>query len=162
MTVAIFPGSFDPFTLGHADLVRRALKLVDRLHIVVFVHPDKPGWLAPEARADAIRAWVAEQPESGQIAVDISRDLLARYCARQGIPIVVRGIRSAEDFSYEVAMAETNRRLWPGLETLYLATRPELAYVSASRVRELWRYGAPLDGMVPAAVARVLPAAVRG
>lgn len=162
MTAAIFPGSFDPFTLGHADLVRRALKLVARLHVVVFVHPDKAGWLSPETRADAIRAWVAEEADGHRIAVDVSHDLLARYCAQHGIRVVIRGIRSPEDLTYEVAMAETNRRLLPGLETLYLATRPELAHVSASRVRELWRYGAPLDEMVPTAVARVLPAVIRG
>jgi pantetheine-phosphate adenylyltransferase len=157
MRAAIYPGSFDPFTRGHLDLVVRALALVDHLYVVVFTHPDKPGWLEPETRVRLIRQALDDVVPSAAVTVDASQDLLVRYMAAHRLTVVVRGLRSARDYVYEEDMSAINRTLLPGVETVYLATRPELAAVSSSRVRELWRYGAPVDFLVPPAVAAGLP-----
>jgi pantetheine-phosphate adenylyltransferase len=153
----VYPGSFDPFTLGHLNVVSRAARLADQVRIVIFLHPDKPGWLAPDRRAALITETVRETLPGADVRVDISHDLLVRYLEQHQCQIVVRGIRSQADWVYEESMAAMNRELLPGLETVYLASPPALAHVSSSRVRELWRYGAGVTSLVPAAVARGLP-----
>ncbi len=151
---AVFPGSFDPFTNGHLDVVTRAARLFDELYVTVLVNPDKPSWLEPGARVEAIRQ---STRHLANVSVDQSRELLVRYCARVGAQAVVRGLRGPEDAGYEWSMTLMNARLAPDIDTVFLASIG-WAHVSASRVRELCRYGVPLAGLVPAPVAALLTA----
>jgi pantetheine-phosphate adenylyltransferase len=153
---AVYPGSFDPFTLGHLDIARRALALFEHLHIVIFVNPEKRGWLDPAHRAALVTAALTAAGAE-RFTVEVSTDLLVRYLEARGLSVVVRGLRSPLDYLYEEQMSTVNRTLLPGLETVYLPTRPELAHVSSSRVRELWAYGAPIAALVPPEVAGGLP-----
>jgi pantetheine-phosphate adenylyltransferase len=156
LTAAVFPGSFDPFTVGHLDLVTRAVALFDPVTVVLMRQADKPGWMPVEERRQAARAALVDAG-LGQVAVvvwdgllvDAMRDLRAR--------VAVRGLRQSGDLAYEEAMAGANRTLWPAFEVVYLGSRPVLQHVSSSRVRELWRLGAPLDAFVPQAVLPFLP-----
>lgn len=141
---AVFAGSFNPFTAGHADIAARALALFDRLVIAVGVNADKADGHRSEA-AEAIRRLYAAEPrvevvEWAGLTVDLARSVGA--CA------LVRGVRSVKDFEYERDMADINMRL-SGIDTVLLAARPELGAVSASLVRELQRYGADVTPFLP-------------
>ncbi len=151
---AVFPGSFDPFTNGHLDVVTRASRLFDELYVTVFVNPDKPSWLDADARVDAIRQ---STRHLANVSTDQSRELLVRYCARLGAQAIVRGLRGPEDVGYEWSMTLMNAHLASDIETVFLASIG-WAHVSASRVRELCRYGVPLADLVPAPVAALLTA----
>lgn len=143
--IGLFAGSFDPFTIGHADLVDRALRLVDRLQIVVGVNLLKETTIPADERVRRIAKLYAGEP---RITVAAWEGLTAHYAKQVGATILIRGLRSAGDLEREREMADTNLSHF-GLDTLFLLSRPELASVSSSMVRELTRFGEPPDPYLP-------------
>lgn len=151
--IAIYPGSFDPPTRGHEDLVRRGLALADRLVVAVAVHPLKQPLFSEEERVALLRTMFRGEP---RIAVESFHGLLADYAVRLGASVILRGLRAAGDFEYELQMALMNRQLASGIETVFLAPAFDLTYVSSSLVREVARYGGDVRRLVHADVAEAL------
>jgi len=151
--IAIFPGSFDPPTRGHEDLIRRALGLADRVVVAIAVNPAKQPLFSLDERLGLLRAVVG--PEQ-RIEITSFQGLLVDYAKRSGAGLVVRGLRVAGDFEYEMQMALMNRHLNPGLETVFLAPAANLTFVSSTLVREVAQYGGDLGDLVHPAVADAL------
>ena len=151
--IAIFPGSFDPPTRGHEDLIRRALGLADRVVVAIAINPAKQPLFSLDERLGLLRAVVG--PEQ-RIEITSFQGLLVDYAKRSGAGLVVRGLRVAGDFEYEMQMALMNRHLNPGLETVFLAPAANLTFVSSTLVREVAQYGGDLGALVHPAVADAL------
>ena len=147
--VAVYPASFDPITNGHVDLVDRALKLVDQLIVAVAINVEKKGLFTVEERLEMVGEVLKDRPK---VRVDSFDGLLVDYARAQNAPIVVRGLRALSDFEYEFEMALMNAHMTPEIETLFLMTSARWFYVSASRMRELVRFGADVSEFVPAVV----------
>ena len=143
--IGLFAGSFDPFTIGHDDLVRRALGVVDELHILVGVNVGKRYDTAPDVRVQQIAELYRDEP---RITVTSSEGLTAHYAQRVGATILIRGIRSVRDMEAEREMAETNLSHF-GIDTLFFFTRPELAAISSHLVRELAHFGEDVTPYLP-------------
>lgn len=143
--IGLFAGSFDPFTIGHDDLVRRALGVVDELHILVGVNVGKRYDTAPDVRVQQIAEFYRDEP---RITVASTEGLTAHYARRVGATILIRGIRSVRDMEAEREMAETNLSHF-GLDTLFFFTRPELAAISSHLVRELAHFGEDVTPYLP-------------
>lgn len=156
--IGLYPGSFDPVTFGHLDIVRRAVKLVDRLVIAIGAHHDKQALFSAEERlsmvVDALRP-VADEMGS---ALDVTTyDSLTVDAAREvGASVIIRGLRDAADFDYEMQMAGMNAALVPEVETVFLASSPETRYIAASFVRQIAAMGGDVTAFVPASVALAL------
>ena len=158
MNAAVFPGSFDPPTAGHLDVVVRAARLFDRLVVAVVTNPGKTPMFTPAERVAMLTEAVAALgPDAASVEVVAEEGLLVDVCARRGIGTVVKGVRGAVDLEAELAMARMNRRMG-GVETVLLPAEPSLADVSSSLVREIARLGGPLDGVVPPGVLAALRA----
>ena len=156
MAKAVYPGTFDPMTLGHFDLIRRAAKLYDRLVVAVAATSKKQGALF---NADDRLAMIREDVERaglGNVEVKLLDTLLVEFCRREGARVVIRGVRVYSDFEYEFQMALTNRRMAPEIETLFMMPSENLAYVTASTVREIASYGGDTAPFVTDAVERRL------
>ena len=143
--IGLFAGSFDPFTIGHDDLVRRALGVVDELHILVGVNVSKQYDTAPDVRVQQIAELYRDEP---RITVTSTEGLTAHYARQVGATILIRGIRSVRDMEAEREMAETNLSHF-GLDTLFFFTRPELAAISSHLVRELAHFGEDVTPYLP-------------
>lgn len=157
-TVAVYPGTFDPMTRGHFDLICRAAKLYDRLIVAVAATSAKDGAMFP---AEERLAMIREDVRAAALAnveVKTLDTLLVEFCRREGARVVIRGVRVYSDFEYEFQMALTNRRLAPEIETLFMMPSENLAYVTASTVREIARYGGETATFVTDAVHRRLAA----
>jgi pantetheine-phosphate adenylyltransferase len=152
---ALFPGSFDPATLGHLDLVKRAHALFGRVTIGVAHNLDKKGLFTTEERIEMLRRAVHGQDG---VEVRILRGLVVTACEELGATVIVRGTRNGTDFDFEVAMARTNRAMLPRIETVLLAPAPEFAHVSSSLVRQIALAGGDASQFVPPAVAEALRA----
>lgn len=155
MTVSVVvPGSFDPITLGHLDIVRRACERFDHVTVAVLENPRKQGLFTVEERLELIRAVVGE---ADNLVIDSFEGLLVEFCRGRGIGIICKGLRAVSDFEYELQQAQMNHRIGD-VETVFMSTSPEHSYLSSSLVKEVARYGGPLDGTVPVAVADALRA----
>ncbi|HVM11924.1 MAG TPA: pantetheine-phosphate adenylyltransferase [Actinomycetota bacterium] len=143
--VALCPGTFDPVTNGHLDIVERAAKLFDRVVVAVIENPSKEPLFSVEERVTMLKEAVA--PIAG-VEVDSFTGLLVEYARRKGTRIVVKGIRAVSDFDYELQMAQMNREL-AGLETCFVPTNPNWSYLSSSLVKEVARYGGDVTPLVP-------------
>ena len=152
MKIAVFPGSFDPITLGHLDIIRRAASCFDKLYVCVMVNCDKQYLFPREKRLELIRKSVADLPN---VEVEQWDGLVAEYARKKGA-ILVKGIRSAADLDIEVQMTRINAGIVPGLETVFLPASAEYQHFSSTMVREMIRYGQPLSKYVPAPVAAEL------
>ena len=150
---AIYPGSFDPLTKGHEDLIRRSLSLADRVIVAVAVHPSKQPLFPVAERLALLRAAMGDDP---RVAFESFDGLLAEFAKTVGASIVVRGLRAVSDFEYEFQMALMNRQLHPSLETVFLVPAVDLTYLSSSLVREVARYGGDVSALVHPAVAAAL------
>lgn len=153
MRLAIYPGSFDPPTLGHLDVVERAARMFDHLVVAIGANSAKTPLLSAEARAQAMRDSVAHLRN---VQVDAFSGLLVDYAHARGACAIVRGLRATADFEYEFQMAMVNRRLSTAVETLFLMTTWEHSYLSSSIVREVAQLGGDYTGMVPPPVARAI------
>ena len=147
MRRAIYPGSFDPVTLGHLDIIKRAAAIFDELIVCVSVNSAKrAGLFSPEERVELIRAVTEELPN---VTVDCSQELVAEYARRSRARVLVKGLRAVSDYEAEIQMAMINAKLYPKLDTVFLYTRPKYAYLSSTVVKEMARYGADLSDFVP-------------
>ncbi|MGY1671289.1 pantetheine-phosphate adenylyltransferase [Geodermatophilus sp. SYSU D00710] len=148
MRRAVCPGSFDPVTNGHVDVITRAAALYDELVVAVLVNPGKAGLFSVDERMDLLRDAVAELPN---VVVDSFSGLLVDYCRSHGIPVVVKGLRAVGDFEYELQMAQMNREL-AGVETLFVPTAPQVGHLSSSLVKQIATFGGDVSRLVPKAV----------
>ena len=153
MALAIYPGTFDPLTLGHLDIAERALRIFDALEITVAVHADKKALLPASTRADLIRQSTAHLPG---ISVTTFDGLIAEYAQSRGAAALIRGLRSMSDFDYEHKMAYTNRRLVPDLDTVFFPAAAPHALTSSSLVRDILHWGGDISPFVPPPVAAAL------
>lgn len=156
--LALFPGSFDPLTLGHVDILRRAARIFDRL-LVLVAAGGKAGYLPVDRRLELWRATLAEDGDLAGCTVDSFSGLLVEEYDRRGACAVVRGVRSGTDYAQEWGLHMVNRKLQPGFETVWLPARDDLAALSSSLVREVARHGGPLEALVPGPVALAMAAA---
>ena len=148
-SVAIYPGSFDPVTNGHLDLIERGEKMFDRLIVAVLKNVEKEPLFSLPERVDMLRA-VTKRWES--VEVDVFDGLLVDYARKRGTAVILRGIRAISDYEYELQMALMNRKLEPRLETVFMLPGESYSYLSAKLVREIAQLGGPLTGLVPALV----------
>ena len=146
MKKALFPGSFDPFTRGHADIVRRGLALFDHITIAIGYNEQKQGWIPVEERLRALRALYKEE---SRVSVECYDTLTVDFARRVGADFILRGIRTHADYEYEFQMADVNRQLAPDIETVVLFSDPALANISSSVVRELARFGRDIQPWLP-------------
>lgn len=159
---AIFPGSFDPLTNGHVDLIRRTARLFDRVVVAVLKNPDKRGLFSVDERVAMIGEVCISLPESDRITTDAFEGLLVHFAASQGACAVVRGLRSGLDLDYESPMASMNAHLAPDIETVFLPASNRYAHLSSSLVKEVATLGGNVDGLVPPLVASRLAAKIAG
>lgn len=146
MSTAIYPGSFDPVTLGHLNIIKRASQCFEKVIVCVMVNSNKTGVFTPEERVELLRRSTARFPN---VEVDFSDGLLADYAKKRKAHVVVKGLRAVSDFEQEVQMAVINRKLNPRLETMFLASSEKYTYLSSTIVKEMARYGADLSDFVP-------------
>ena len=148
MKTAIYPGSFDPITLGHLNIIKRAAVCFDKLIVCVMVNSEKVnrGLFTPEERVELIRRVVAKLPN---VEADWSSTLIAEYARQKRACTLVKGLRAVSDYENELQMALINRKLNPRLETMFLPSSAKYTYVSSSMVKEMARYGAELSDFVP-------------
>ena len=156
--IAILPGSFDPLTNGHVDLIRRAARLFDRVVVAVLVNPDKQSLFTADERVAMIGEVCIVLPESDRIAAESFTGLLVHYASSKGACAIVRGLRSGVDLDYERPMASMNAHLAPGIDTVFLPSADRYAHISSRLVREVASYGVAVDHLVPPLVAARLSA----
>lgn len=151
--IAIYPGTFDPITNGHLDLVRRALSLFDRLIVAVGHNPEKNPLFSIDERLSMARESLRE---FDNITVESFSGLLAEFAGTRGVAAIVRGLRVVSDFEFEFQMALMNRRLAPDIETVYLMPNEKYTYLSSTLIKDVARYGGDISRFVPDVVAQVL------
>jgi pantetheine-phosphate adenylyltransferase len=150
MRRAIFPGSFDPVTNGHLDIIERGCKLFDEIIVAILVNPEKQPFFTVEERQQ-ILSGVLQDINQGQckVRLDSFRGLLVNYGLAQKADAIVRGIRAISDYEYEMQMALMNRRLEPTIETVFMMPAETYSYVSSRLVKEIFQLGGIIDGLVP-------------
>ena len=153
--VSIYPGSFDPLTKGHLDLIERGARLFDRLIVAILRNQEKTSLFTVDERAEMLRESVRHLPN---VEVDSFDGLLVRYAAEKGARVILRGIRAVSDYEYELQMALMNRKLQPGLETVFMLPGEAYSYVSSRLVKEVYRLGGAVDHLVPPIVEQRLKA----
>ncbi len=156
MTLALYPGTFDPVTLGHLDVLQRALHVFDRIEVTVAVNAAKTALFTADERVALVQESLAEITGAERVNVAAFEGLLVDHARARGAVALVRGLRQVSDFDYEMRMALANRRLAPGVQTVFLAPAEEQAFVSASIVRDIHRWGGDVSSFVPAPVLRAL------
>ncbi len=146
MKIAIYPGSFDPVTSGHLNIIRRAASIFDKLIICVMVNAGKSPMFTLDERVELIRRVTEDIPN---VEVDSSNELLADYARRKGSCVIVKGLRAGSDFENEFQMALINRKINPELDTMFLTSEHQYMYLSSSAVKELGRYNVDLSDFLP-------------
>ena len=157
MTVAVYPGSFDPITNGHVDVIRRAVAVFDRVVVGVLANPRKTPLLSVDDRMATIRE-VLRDAGLGEDRVPVAAfdGLTVEFCRQQGGSAIVRGLRAISDFDSEMQLAHNNRVLAPEIDTMFFMTAVEHGFISSSLVKEIASFGGDVSSMVPAAVVREL------
>ena len=147
----IYPGSFDPITLGHFDLISRAAKMTDHLVVAVIQNPNKKCFFSVEERVEMLKKCTKDMPN---VSIDSSGGLLVDYIKKKGGSVILRGLRAVSDFEYELQYAMLNQRLDKNIEAIYLMTASEYSFLSSSVVREIGSLGGDISGMVPQVIAQ--------
>lgn len=158
MRIGIYPGSFDPLTNGHFDLIERAAQLVDTLVVAVLKNSDKTPLFTLEQREEMIREATAGLEN---VQVESFEGLLVTFARQKGAAVLFRGIRNGTDYEQEAMLATVNQRLAPEIETVCLLSQPQWTFLSSSIVKEMLRYGQDIDGLVPAPICTKISAAFR-
>lgn len=153
MRKAILPGSFDPPTLGHINIIERAAALFDELHVIVADNIAKKSLFSPEERIELIRSSI---PHASNIVYAVHSGLTVDYARNNGISVMIRGVRGAGDFSYELEMAMTNKQLFPELEVLFMPTDSRYFLIRSSQIKELAAFGADFSSMVTEPVLKAM------
>lgn len=153
MKRAIYPGSFDPVTVGHLDVIERASRLVDELIVAVLINEGKKSLFSLEERVDMLE-W--EVRSLGNVRVECHEGLLVDFAAKRGVNAIIRGLRGSTDFSYELTMAQTNKALSKDMETIFLITDSKYSYISSSTVKEVAAFGGDVSGFVPERVGQMV------
>jgi pantetheine-phosphate adenylyltransferase len=153
--IALYPGTFDPITNGHLDIIQRSLGIFDKVLVAVAINVRKEPLFSTEERMELIRQSVGPEP---RLEIDSFYGLLVDYVRRRGAYVVIRGLRAIADFEYEFQLAHMNRRLAPGVETIFLPTTQENFYVSSSLVKEIASFCGDVSGVVPEPVFKALRA----
>jgi pantetheine-phosphate adenylyltransferase len=159
MNVAVYPGSFDPVTLGHIDVVGRAAAVFDRVIVAVLANPRKQPLLATEQRVAVLRESLDETLDpaiAGRLEVAAFDGLTVEFCHAREATFIVRGLRAISDFEAEIQLAHNNRILAPDVDTVFFMTSLEHSYVSSSLVKEIATFGGDVSGMIPPAAAEAL------
>jgi len=146
MKIAIYPGSFDPITSGHLNIIQRAANIFDRLIVCVMVNSAKSPMFTQQERMEMIRSVVSDIPN---VEVDTSSELLAEYARRKGSCVIVKGLRAGSDFENEFQMALINHKINPDLDTMFLTSEHQYMYLSSSTVKELGMYDVDLSDFLP-------------
>jgi len=142
---AVCPGSFDPVTNGHLDIIDRAAELYDELVVAVFVNRTKSSLFTPDERREMLTEATAAKPN---VRIDVFQGLVVDYCRANDIPVIVKGLRAISDFDYELQMAQMNRGL-AGVDTLFMPTNPEYSFLASSLVKEIANWGGDVASLVP-------------
>ena len=153
MNIAVFPGSFDPVTLGHMDLISRAAGIFDRVYVCAMINSGKTPMFTREQRFDMLQAAVAELPN---VTAEVWTGLLADYAVSRAAHYLIKGVRNGTDFDTELGMAQINRALEASLDTVLLPARTEFLHVSSTMVREMVKYQRPLEPYMPAAAIKLM------
>ncbi len=158
MRAAVYPGSFDPITLGHLDIISRAAEVFDRVTVAVLANPRKTPLLAADERMAIIRDSLAATAPALLARVDVEAfdGLTVEFCRARDIRFMVRGLRAISDFETEMLLAHNNRQLAPGIDTVFFMTSLEVSYVSSSLVREIAQFGGDVSTLVPRAAEAAL------
>ena len=149
MKIAIYPGSFDPITSGHLNIIERAAKIFDRLIVCVMVNSGKSPMFTQRERVNMIKSVTRHIPN---VEVDSSEELLAEYAKKKGSCVIVKGLRAGSDFENEFQMALINHKINPGLDTMFLTSEHQFMYLSSSTVKELGAYDVDLSDFLPAQI----------
>ncbi len=153
MRRAIYPGSFDPVTNGHLDIIERGCKLFDEIIIAILVNPEKQALFSIEERREILREVIGEiDSRSCHLIVESFEGLLVKYAVERDADAIVRGIRAISDYEYELQMALMNRRQEPLIETVFMMSAEDYSYVSSRLVKEVLQLGGTIEGLVPASV----------
>ena len=147
---AVYPGTFDPITNGHLDIISRGGTLFDRIIVAILRNPEKDPLFPLEERVDILRSVVGKWPS---VVVEAFDGLLVEYARERGAQVIVRGLRALSDFEYEFQMTQMNQRLEPGIQTVFMMPSETYSYVSSRLVKEVARLGGDVTGLVPAEVA---------
>jgi pantetheine-phosphate adenylyltransferase len=153
MKIAVYPGSFDPVTNGHVDIIERAAKIFDLVYVSIIVNPEKTPYFAIDDREEMLKAAIRHIKKA---KVDSFDGLLVDYAASKKACVIVRGLRAVSDFDYEFQMALTNLRMRPDIETVFIMTDYKYSYLSSSLVKQISSLGGNVSGLVPKAVASKL------
>ncbi len=153
--IAMVPASFDPVTSGHVDIIERAARIFDQVWVVVFHNPRKTATFTPAERVEMLRKTTAHL---ANVRVDSSDGLAADYAHAHGVKVMVKGLRAFSDFEYEYQMAQMNKKLDDGIETVFMMTSTPYSFVSSSLVKEVAQFGGNLEGLVPPVVEQKLRA----
>ena len=154
MTKAVYPGSFDPLTFGHLDVVERSVRLFDRVIMAILTNPAKEALFSVEERCDMIDKVVRKRFPN--VEVDVFHGLLVDYVKEKDAQVIVRGIRAVTDYEYEFQMALMNRRLAPAIETVFMMPAEQYSYLSSRLVKEIASLGGSVEGLVPPQVEKRL------
>lgn len=152
-TIAVIPGSFDPITKGHLDIIQRSSELFDEIHVSVLNNAKKTGFFTIEERLELIEEAVKD---ISNVKVDYFSGLLVHYCEKVGAKQIVRGLRAVSDFEYEMQLTSMNKKLNDDIETLYMMTNNQYSFISSSMVKEVAKYDGDVSGIVPKNVEHAL------
>ncbi|MFO7869534.1 MAG: pantetheine-phosphate adenylyltransferase [Bacteroidales bacterium] len=144
--IAVFPGSFDPFTIGHLSILERALPLFDEIIIAIGTNSAKKSFFSLEKRIKHISSLFVDSPN---ISIDTYTSLTIEYCKQKNAQYILRGLRNTTDFQFEKSIAQMNKDLFPEIETIFLVTPPEHGHVSSTIIRELLSYGTDVSAYIP-------------
>ena len=153
MKKAVYPGSFDPITNGHLDIIQRAAQVFDEIKVVVMINPEKQGLFNIEEKVQMIENAIGNLEN---VEIECFGGLLINYMKEKDINVIVKGLRGVSDFDYEIQMAHMNNKLDSSIETVFMMTSPQYSYISSSAVKQVAKFGGSLKGLVPEEVAEKL------
>ena len=153
--IAVFPGSFDPITSGHEEIVRRGIRIFDEIIVAIGINSQKAYLFTLEERLEMLRLTFEDEPA---IRIDSYHDLTVNYARNQGAKFLLRGLRGPQDLTYEQPIELINKHMAPDIETVHLISKPETAAISSTIVREVVKYKGEIDGLLPAPVVRLVKA----
>ncbi len=151
--IAVYPGSFDPITYGHINIVERALRIFDKVIVAVATNYQKKALFSPEERVEMIKEALKEHPN---VAVESFEGLLIEYMKKKGARVIIRGLRATSDFEYEYHMASMNKSLYPEVDTIFMVTAKDFFFISSRTIKEVASLGGSVEEFVPPNVARKL------